>query len=98
MRARISLVQGRVLSTASRFSLESCMHENFPNSLHADLTTRALSASANESTVAVAARSRTLSECRLQNPGIASDTPATTVCDLILVQFTRGFASRTRVD
>jgi hypothetical protein len=42
------------------------------------VTTRALFASANESSVVPAARSRMLSECRLQNLVIAGDTPAIT--------------------
>src|SRR5436190_12365649 len=42
-RARISPAQGRVLSTASRFSPESCIRENFPNLRHAGPTIRALS-------------------------------------------------------
>src|SRR6188472_1488383 len=49
MRARISRVRDRVLWTALRFSLESCIHESFPNSLHVGLKIHALSVSPNES-------------------------------------------------
>ena len=53
-RARISLAPDRVLWTASRFSLEFCIHENLPNLLPAGLTIRVLSVSANKSSATTA--------------------------------------------
>ena len=49
MRARISRARARVLWIVLRFSLESCIHESFQNSLHVALKMRALSVSPNES-------------------------------------------------
>src|SRR5262245_27382826 len=80
MRARCSRVQGRVLWTALRFSLESCIPKSFRSSPLADVTTRALSVPADESPLRPGPEDRNSAEgpCRLQSAGIAGDTLATT--------------------